>query len=68
MLPVAAEIAARTTRAHAASALPAAPPQPDVPARRPVSRSRRGLVVLLRRGAAVAGTLADRVDRPVTAP
>jgi hypothetical protein len=67
VLPVAAEIAVRTTRAHAQSALPTAPPQPDVPCRRPVSRPRRGLVVLLRRAAVLSGTLADRVERPLAA-
>lgn len=66
MLPIAAEIAVRMTRQQAQSALPNAPVMPDEtpPHPRTTSRSKRLVVVLLRRLASTSGGLADRIERP----
>jgi hypothetical protein len=69
MLPIAAEIAVRMTRAHAQSALPHAPVLPDShpESRRTTSRSAKAVVVLLRRVAAASVGLADRIEQPARA-
>jgi hypothetical protein len=69
MLPIAAEIAARSTREHAHSALPGSPvqPLPVAAVRTAVPRRRRSLAAALRRVAAASGRLADRVEHPVPA-